>query len=126
MATGRNILLAAAAVFLAAGPVVAADVQIPTPKAPQAPTVQTPAIEKPDLGGALKQKASDIVDQAKTSVDKKADDLQKSLGVKKDGAKEQMVDVQEETVTVETPAGVGQETTITVTPETPATPAAPK
>lgn len=97
-----------AAVFIGSTPVIAADTATQTPAVTQ---------QKPDLGGALKEKASKMVDQAKQKADSTADKLQEALGDKKDKAKEVIVDVKEETVTVETPNGVYQEKVTTITPE---------
>lgn len=114
-----------AAAFCASTPVIAADVAVPT--APQA--------VKPDLAAGLKDKAANVIEQGKTKVDNAAQGLEKSLGVKQAPNKnatqgaDQVVDVNQESVTVETPQGTATETVTTVTPEAPATapeaPAAP-
>lgn len=114
-----SILKAGLALFVAAfisSPALAADVA--TPATPATPAVETPA--KPDMGSILKGKASDALEKGKQKVDNAADNLQKSLGL--DKAKDaqakagEAVDVTQETVTVETPQGAAQETTITVAP----------
>lgn len=101
-----------ATAFIGSTPVIAAET-----------TTQTPAMtqQKPDFGGKLKEKASEMVDQAKEKADSAADKLQEALGGNKDKATEQIVDVKEETVTVETPNGISQETVTTITPENAAT-----
>lgn len=92
-----------AASFLSASPLLAADITIPA--------------QKPDVSSALKDKAASAVESGKTKVDNAADNLKKSLGADKSG---QVLDVNQETVTVETPTGAAQETTTVITPETPA------
>ena len=74
-----------------------------------AASVTTPAAKKPSVSESLKTKASEAVEQAK-------DKAAKAGG--------EVVDVQQQSVTVETPQGVGQETVTTVTPEAPQGPGA--
>lgn len=106
------------AAFISSSPAIAADI--------------TPAT--PDASSIVKEKASNLVDQAKQNVEDKAkekvdaqaDKVKDSLGINKaKDAAGQIVDVNQETVTVQTPSGVGQETITTITPETPAVPAPP-
>ncbi len=102
-------------------------------------TPKAPDIQKPDLAGALKSKANEVVDKSQQKIDKAADKLKQSLGNKKDQvddtestavnknatnvksqadkAKNEILDVTQQTVTVETPNGAAQETTTTIMPE---------
>lgn len=101
MKTISKVFLALiAAAFMFSTPAIAVD--LPTAGAAQ----------KPDLSGALKDKVSEAVDQAKDKADNTAEKLKQSLG-----KKEEAVEVKEESVTVETPQGAAQETQITVQPE---------
>lgn len=105
-----------AASFCASTPVIAAD------------TTVAPAITqaKPDLGGALKDKAASAIQKGQEKVDTAAQNMQKSMGIPDKNAtqpKTETLDVSQETVTVETPQGTAQETTTVITPET--APAAP-
>lgn len=121
------------AAFLASSPVIAAET------ATSAGIAQSPAATqaKPDLAGGLKQKAAEVVQHGQKKADDAAQKLQNALGVKKDaqdaakkeaanaasstktGAKQEIVDVEQETVTVQTPSGTAQETTTVIVPETP-------
>lgn len=139
----NNITLAIiAGAFLFSGTAMAADITIKTPDVPQQPVVNTPKapdIQKPDLAGTLKSKANEAVDKTQQKIDNAADKLKQSLGNKKDQATDtasssvnknatkiksqadkannEILDVTQETVTVETPNGAAQETTTTITPE---------
>lgn len=111
-----SIMKVSLALFMAAfvsAPAIAAEVAAPA--APAVPAVETPAT--PDMGSILKGKAAEAIDKGTS---KGADELKKSLGITKGKdaqAKEgEAVDVTQETVTVETPQGAAQETTITVAP----------
>ena len=131
-----------AGAILFSGTAMAADITIKTPDVPQQPVVNTPKapdIQKPDLAGTLKSKANEVVDKSQQKIDKAADKLQQSLGNKKDQvddtestavnknatnvksqadkAKNEILDVTQQTVTVETPNGAAQETTTTIMPE---------
>lgn len=103
-------ITAAIAAFAFSAPVLAAD--MPSGAQPKA-----------GLTDALKNNAGKAVEQAKQKADDTATKIEDKLGVKKDAPKPEIVDVQQETVTVQTPQGVAQETEITVTPEAPAAPA---
>lgn len=112
----------AAAALLVAVPAFAAD-------------TAAPGAQKPSVSESLKAKASNAVEQTKNKADKAADKLQDALGARQDAAAQEkaartekdlnktaasgteVVDVDQQTVTVETPKGVEQETVITVTPE---------
>lgn len=59
--------------FAFSAPVMAADI----------PTPQAPAQSTPDLTGTLKEKAADIVDQAKDKADNTAEKIEDALGAKK-------------------------------------------
>ena len=92
-----------------------------------AATITAPAAEKPSVSESLKTKASEAVEQARDKADTAADKLEEALGKKQDKAAKaggEVVDVQQQSVTVETPQGVGQETVTTVTPEAPKVPGA--
>lgn len=110
-----------AAAFCASTPVIAADM----PATPAAPA-------QPDLGGMMKEKATGMMkDKASQMIDQGKQNLEKSLGIQKNATqpKTEVMEVNQETVTVETPQGAASETTTTITPaapETPATPAAPE
>lgn len=121
--------------------------------APALAAETAPATQQPSLTDALKSKAAGVVDQAQQKADSAASQLKNTLGVKEDskgaglvdkaqkkadcaadslkqklGAKsgqEEVVNVEQQTVTVETPDGIAQETVTTVTPEgqVPANPA---
>jgi len=129
----KTTLAIFAAAFLASSPVIAAESTVP------ASAVSTSAVTdaNPDLASGLKQKAADIVQQGQKKTDAAAQKLQDALGAKKQtpvagtvesetgkgsasaqkGANGEIVDVQQEAVTVQTPAGTAQETAITVVPE---------
>lgn len=96
---------------------------VPSIAADTTPTLTQP---KANITDAMKDKAGQAVEQAKQKADTTASKIEESLGAKKDAAqpKSEVVDVQQETVTVQTPQGTAQETEITVTPETPAAPQA--
>lgn len=100
-----------AAAFISASPVIGADLS----------NLGVKQDAKPDMGSMLKEKASNVVEEAKDKTDSTAEKLQEALGKKKentaDQAKKEMVDVKEETVTVQTPQGETQATEITVSPE---------
>lgn len=117
----KSLLKITMALFVAAlissTPLMAAEANLPG-----GIKVITPEAKTPDASTVLKNKAADAVEGAKQKVDAAADNLQKSLGVDKTAQqakdqKEQVVDVTQETVTVQTPDGVAQETTTTITPE---------
>lgn len=120
----RKVALAIlAASFCASTPVIAAETA-PTP----------PAVAKPDLAGALKEKAASAMEKGQQKVDSAAQNLKKSLGMPDKNATQpatETLEVNQESVTVETPQGEATETTTTVTPvtppatPTPETPAAP-
>lgn len=104
-----------AASFCASTPVIAAET-VPTP----------PAVSKPDLAGALKDKAASAVEK---KIDGAAQNLKDALGVPNKNATQpatETLEVNQESVTVETPQGSATETTTTITPETPAAPATPE
>ena len=68
--------------------------------------ITTPATEKPFVSESLKTKASDAVEQAKDKADSAADKLEEVPGKKRDKAARaagEMVDVRQESVTVDTP-----------------------
>lgn len=120
MHTFTKITLALmAAAFISSTPVIAAD----------NPLQEAVSNQKTDLSTKMKDNVSNAVEKAKGNVDTKSDELQKSLGAKKgttlNTGKQEVLDVQQETVTVETPTGAAQETTTVITPEAPATPATP-
>lgn len=96
----KKIALALVAASFCAAPALAADIP-----------------GKPDPAAALKAKADSAIEKGKAK-------LAKDLGLeqKAPAAKSEEVQVNEETVTVETPQGAASETTVTVTPETPAAP----
>lgn len=127
-----------ASLFILSGTAIAADITIKTPEVPQQPVVNAPTapdIQKPDMAGTLKSRANDAVNNAQQKIDNAADKLRQSLGDKKnqatdtvknnaaqvksrtDKAKGEILDVTQETVTVETPNGAAQETTTTIIPE---------
>lgn len=121
MSNAKKIALAIlAAAFCASAPAIAAD------------SAASAAVQaaKPDIVGALKDKAAGVVkEKASSAVDGAAENLKESIGLKDkpnqnatQGASE-VVDVNQETVTVETPQGTATETTTTITPEVPAAPA---
>lgn len=103
-------LAIAIAAFAFSAPAIAAN--IPTPAA------ETQA--KTSLGDQLKNKAGDMVEQAKDKTDNTAEKIQDALGTKKPGT--EAVDVQKESVTVQTPQGTASETTTTIIPEAPQAP----
>ncbi|MBD5552812.1 MAG: hypothetical protein HDQ44_00590 [Desulfovibrio sp.] len=104
-----------AAAFCAATPAIAADMPATAPA-------------QPDLGGVMKEKATGMMkDKASQVIDQGKQNLEKSLGIQKNATqpKTEVLDVNQETVTVETPQGAASETTTTITPATPEAPAAP-
>lgn len=107
----RLFLSFLAAAFLASAPVMAADLS----------NLGVAKETKPDIGAALKDKAAEAVEQAKDKADSAAENIQDALGKKKADTmgktKQELVDVKEESVTVQTPQGEAQATEITVTPE---------
>lgn len=122
----KIVLAMVAMAFLTVSPLGAAEIPAPVAPAPKAPAApEVPSVAKPDPAAALKQKAADVVEKSKSGIDEKAKDLKKALDAKKDAAKTEALDVNRETVTIETPQGAAQETVITVTPETPAAPSMP-
>lgn len=87
-----------------------------------AASIPTPATPKPSVSDSLKAKAAETVEQAKDKADAAADKLQDALGGKQDKAAKastEVLDVKQESLTVETPKGVEQET---VTPSPPKPP----
>lgn len=104
-----------AAAFCASSPVIAAD-------------TGAPAMAKPDPAAMLKDKAASAIEQGKAKMDGAAAKLEKGLGIQQNATqpKSEVVDVNQETVTVQTPQGTATETTTTITPEAPAAPAAPE
>lgn len=115
MHTFTKITLALmAAAFISSTPVIAAD----------NPLQDAVSKQKTDISTKMKDNVSSAVEKAKGNADTKTDELKQSLGAKKgsavDTGKQEVLDVQQETVTVETPTGAAQETTTIITPETPA------
>lgn len=128
----RTTLAIFAAAFLASAPAIAADAT-----SAGAGSASSATATKPDLAGGLKQKAADVIEQGQKKADNAAQKLQDALGVKKqDNAasqgvkdadkaastsakkgKDEIVDVQQETVTVQTPDGTARESTTVITPE---------
>ncbi len=115
MAKFRKLAMAIlAASICASTPVIAAEV-VATP----------PAAAKPDLAGALKDKAASAVEK---KIDGAAQNLKDALGVPSKNATQpatETLEVNQESVTVETPQGEATETTTTITPVAPATPETP-
>lgn len=112
-----------ATAILSASPLMAKDITIKTPDAPQAPSVSAPETPKADLSSKLGDKAKDmagqakekLADQAREKIDNAADNLKQKLPGQKEA-----IEVNQESVTVETPSGAAQETITTITPENPA------
>lgn len=102
-----------AASFCASAPAIAAD-------------AVTPAPAKPDINAIMKDKAASAIEKGQQKVDGAAANLEKQLGIQKNATqpKTEVLDVNQETVTVQTPQGEATETTTTITPETP--PATPQ
>lgn len=107
---------------------------ISTPALSADTTSATTAAQQPNLTEVLKGKAANAVDQAKQKADSAAEKLKGALGAKdnkrqgpcsnatlptsdKTALKGEVVDVDQQTVTVETPNGIAQETVTTITPE---------
>lgn len=115
----------AATAILSATPLMAKDIAIKTPDAPQAPAVSAPETPKADFSSKLGDKTTSLKDQAKEKladqarekVDNAANNLKQKLPGQKEGVGEVL---KQESVTVETPSGAAQETITTITPETPA------
>lgn len=107
-----------AAAMLSSTPSFAKDMTIKAPEIPQAPTISEPQAPKVELSESLGSKGKEAVDSAQKRIDNDAEKLKDQLSETQ--KLRENLDVTQESVTVETPSGVAQETETVITPETPA------